>query len=38
MLERKTFDSPEAAYQEVLNFLVSQQRTINKALGGNDVK
>lgn len=38
ILERKTFDSPEAAYQEVLNFLVTQPETINKALGGSNVK
>lgn len=35
MLEKKVFDSPEAAYQEILNFLVSQQQTINKALKGS---
>jgi hypothetical protein len=38
ILERKVFDSPEAAYQEVLNFLVSQQQTINEALGGSKDK
>jgi hypothetical protein len=32
ILERKEFDSPEAAYQEILNFLVSQQQTINKSV------
>ena len=38
ILERKEFDSPEAAYQEILNFLVSQQQTINKALRGSKDK
>ena len=38
ILERKAFDSPEAAYQEILNFLVSQQQTINKALRGSKDK
>jgi hypothetical protein len=38
ILERKVFDSPEAAYQEISDFLVSQQETINKALGGSKDK
>jgi hypothetical protein len=38
ILERKTFDSPEAAYQEISGFLVSLQKTINEALGGSKDK